>query len=117
MDNRIGLALLFAACPLFMAGCTSDMFVQREGVEVSRAQFNSFVPNKTHSSAVKAALGSPSRVQRKTGHELWIYNFKQYSSNPLAIDELKSQSTMFDFDSKGILIKRWQHDFKDNGLE
>lgn len=119
MDNRIGLALLLAACPLFMTGCSSgmaDLFIKQEGVEVSKSQFSSFLPGRTHSSAIKSALGEPSRKQRKAGHEIWIYNFKRYSTNPLAIDAMKSQSTLFDFDSKGVLIKRWQHDFKDNGL-
>jgi uncharacterized protein YceK len=117
MDNRIGLALVFAACPLFMAGCSTDMsemFIQQEGVEVSRAKYNSFELGRTPSSVIRAALGEPSRKTKKAGHELWVYNFKRYSSNPLAIDDTRSQSTVFDFDSKGILQKRWQHDFKDN---
>jgi hypothetical protein len=117
MNNRIGLALLLAACPLFMTGCASDMadlFIKQEGVEVSKSTFSSFIPGSTPSSAIKAALGEPSRKQKKAGHELWIYSFKRYSTNPLAIDDMRSQATLFDFDSKGILIKRWQHDFKDN---
>jgi hypothetical protein len=117
MDNRIGLALVFAACPLFMAGCSTNMaelFIQQEGVEVSRSKFNSFEPGRTPSTAIRTALGEPSRKVKKAGHEIWIYNFKRYSSNPLAIDDMRSQSTAFDFDAKGILYKRWQHDFEDN---
>lgn len=114
MRRSIALSLLIVVSPLMLYGCSYDRFAsmteQKKGVLVSPAQFSSFTPDQTASRDVEATLGQPSRVQKKGGRELWVYSCERFNSNPLIAPQNSFHAVFFEFNSKGILVKKWRKD-------
>lgn len=119
MRTNIRLMLLIAISPAFMAGCSYDRFAsfseKHEGIQVSPSQYSSLQPGQTASVAVKQTLGAPSRVQKKAGREVWVYTYHRFNSNPMITNQDSYQVVFLEFDSKGVLAKRWRKETSDEG--
>lgn len=114
MRKSFALSLLITISPLMLIGCSYDRFVSlsehEKGTKVTPSQFSSFIPGKTASSTVQQILGKPSKIQRKSGREIWVYTYQRFNSNPMIASQNSSHAVFLEFDAKGVLVRRWKKD-------
>lgn len=121
MKKSIALSLFITVSPLVLSGCSYDHFVafseHEKGTLITPAQLSSLVPGQTRISDARLSLGDPTKVQRKAGRELWAYSYQRFNSNPMVTSQNSSEVVYLEFDSKGVLAKRWRKELRDDGDE
>lgn len=119
MRKSLVLSLLIVVSPLMLYGCSYDRFISisehEKGVLVSPAQFSSLIPGQTASGDVEAALGKPSKVQRKGGRDVWVYTYQRFNSNPMISEKNTYHAVFLEFNRNGVLSKRWRKDVLPDG--
>lgn len=119
MRKSIALSLLITLSPVVLSGCSYDRFnalsEHEKGILVTPAQMAQLIPGQTKASEARMSLGEPTKVQRKADRELWAYPYQRFNSNPMVTSQNSSQVVYLEFDSKGVLAKRWRKELRDDG--
>ncbi len=89
---------------LVLGGCAQTPMDFKSGTEVKSAQLAQFTPGKTAQSDVIAAIGQPNRKEALNSKELWYYDYSRIG----ALGGNTSESTVFEWDSKGKLLQAYK---------
>ncbi len=103
-----GLSLCaVAALVAMVSGCSLMSKLDTvSGTEVSQERLKGFEKGKTTRQDVIAALGHPPQRSEVLGNEVWTYPFTRITALPTSPNV--SESTVFEFDKKGSLLKAYK---------
>ncbi len=78
------------------------------GTEISAAKMQTFEDGKSTKEDVIAQVGHPGNKSEVSGVEIWSYSYSFIPAMPGTGKKNKSESTVFEFDKKGILIRHYK---------
>lgn len=100
-DKKMKKAILSAAVLLALSGCS--YLSMEKGTNISQATMEQIVVNKSTQSDVERIIGYPQNKQKLGDGEIWYYEFSKvgYLGN-------KDEKTVFEFDKKGVVVKKYK---------
>lgn len=95
---------LFSLVALTFSSCAAikDFGSYTEGTEITQAELDSIIINKSKKNDLEERFGAPSRISTTSECEMWHYDFiriRHISSNV-------NDSNVFCINKKGIVIKK-----------
>jgi outer membrane protein assembly factor BamE (lipoprotein component of BamABCDE complex) len=104
MNIQAGLVLVVSMS--IASGCASvaNSFVRHEGIEVSQAQLDNFIPGQTTEMEVASVLGKPTKQKATNGRIIWQYAYHQFNANPLSEAQPQAQLAIIEFDENGYFL-------------
>ncbi|MBZ7987770.1 hypothetical protein [Campylobacter canadensis] len=99
------VALIFSAC-----AAIQDFGSYTEGTEITQAELDSIMINKSKKSDLEEKFGAPSRISSTSECEMWHYDFIRIRH----IGSNVNESNIFCINKKGIVIKKLKGKTKSN---
>lgn len=101
-------ALMLSITGCQQIGQTTSGLDYSTGVNVTPAQLSTLADNKSTKADVVRLVGEPGNKSEVGGNEIWSYGYTYIPGVPFTGKKNVSETTVFEFDKKGILLKHYK---------